>query len=298
VVTTTPPDRDLIHPGASANCRDCGGTGVAIGREHDLAVARPCGCVERCPQCKGTEFVAVAETLRAARRRCVCQAVLSRMKAFDLVGIPARHADSTRMNFVVNSKHQTGVLQAVTKYLNDYDRDRENRGLVFTGEVGRGKTHLLVALVRELVFRKGVSARFVEFSHLLADLKAGFDTGRGAAELLEPLVRVDVLAIDELGKGRNTDFESTVVDELVSRRYNAMRPLLATTNYPAERATGRAVANMADVQVGNSGLPSLVDRIGDRVFSRLRETCDFVEVKGDDFREQRRRTRTGPARTT
>jgi DNA replication protein DnaC len=287
----TTPDRDLVHPGARPECRECGGTGVAVVREQDLAVARPCACVGQCPRCQGTGLVATSDAFRAPRRRCACQAVLARMRAFDAVGVPARHADSTRASFVVSSKHQTAVLQAVTKYLNDHDRERDNRGLVLWGDVGRGKTHLLVALVRELVLRKGVSARFVEFSHLLADLKAGFDTGRGAAELLDPLVKVDVLAIDELGKGRNTEFESTVVDELVSRRYNAMRPILATTNYAAERASGRAVANMAEAALGHAALPTLADRVGDRVFSRLRETCDFVEVKGDDWREQRGRAR-------
>jgi hypothetical protein len=37
-----------------------------------------------------------------------------------------------------------------------------------------------------------------------------------------------------------------------------------------------------------------VDRVGYRVFSRLRETTDFVEVKGDDFRERPRRARSTP----
>ena len=281
--------REVRHPGARPDCRECGGYGVAVVREGEAAVARPCGCVSTCPLCQGTGLVAVSDAFRAPRRRCVCQTVLARMRAFDGVGIPARHAESTRASFVPTSKHQTAVLAATTKYLNDWQRRGENRGLVLWGDVGRGKTHLLVALLRELVFRHGVTARFVEFSHLLADLKAGFDSGRGAAELLEPLVRVDVLAIDELGKGRNTEFETTVVDELVSRRYNAVRPVLATTNYAPERATGSALANAAAVQLGTAAPPSLVDRIGDRVMSRLRETCDFLEVKGDDFREGRGR---------
>jgi DNA replication protein DnaC len=143
-------------------------------------------------------------------------------------------------------------------------------------------------MLRELVFRYGVSARFVEFSHLLADLKSGFDSGRGAAELIDPLVAVDVLAIDELGKGRNTEFEGTVLDELVSRRYNAMKPILATTNYSANPPSGRAVVNAAEVAVGVAPPPTLADRVGERIWSRLRETCDFVEVKGDDYRERRR----------
>lgn len=180
------------------------------------------------------------------------------------------------------------VMRAVTEYLDSYDPKRDNRGMVLWGGVGRGKTHLVVAMLRELVFRYGVTARFVEFSHLLADLKSSFDLGRPAAELIDPLVAVDVLAIDELGKGRNTEFEGTVLDELVSRRYNAVRPIIASTNYAPHPSTGRPIANAAAVAVGISPPPTLVDRVGERVWSRLRETCDFVEVKGDDFRERRR----------
>lgn len=293
---TTSPRRsqELRHPAARLGCRECGGEGFVVGREGERAVATLCTCVGPCPQCGGTGLVAMSDAFRAPRRRCVCQAVLQRLRMFDAVGIPARHADSTRANFVPTSKLQVAVLMAVTKYLDDYDPKRENRGLVLYGAVGRGKTHLLVALLRELVFRHGVAARFVEFSHLLADLKAGFDSGRGAAELLDPLVGVTVLAIDELGKGRNTEFEGTVLDELVSRRYNAVLPILATTNFAPSPSTGRATANAADVQLGAAQAPSLVDRVGDRVFSRLRETADFVEVKGDDYREKRPRTRTAP----
>lgn len=257
-------------------------------REGERAVARACGCVSDCPLCHDTGLVSTGTERFSPRRRCVCQHFAQRMRTFDQVLIPARHAESTRASFIPANKLQTAVLGEITKYLDGYEAGRENRGMVLYGEVGRGKTHLLVAMLRELVFRYGITARFVEFSHLLADLKSGFDSGRGAAELIDPLVAVDVLAIDELGKGRNTEFEGTVLDELVSRRYNAVRPILATTNYAPRPSTGRAIANAAEVQVGMAPAPSLVDRIGDRVWSRLRETCEFVEVKGDDYRERRR----------
>lgn len=259
----------------------------------ERAVARTCACVTTCPECGGTGLVAVSTEFRAPRRRCVCRLLAQRLASFDQIGIPAKHADSTRASFVPASKHQTAVLMAVTRVLDDYEVGVENRGLVLYGGVGRGKTHLLVAILRELVLRYGISARFVEFSHLLADLKSGFDSGRGAAELLDPLVAVDVLGIDELGKGRNTEFEGTVLDELVSRRYNAMRPILATTNFAPGSSTGRPVGNAAEAALGAVRPPALVDRVGDRVYSRLIETCDFVEVKGEDYRETRRRPRPG-----
>lgn len=282
---------DLRHPGAVPGCESCNGEGWVVARDGERAVARPCACVSVCPSCGGTGFVAVSEEFRAARKRCACHAVSARMRAFDAAGIPARHADSTRASFVVSDRHQTSVLAGVSKYLNDFRPGGDNRGLVLWGDVGRGKTHLMVAVLRELIFRHGAGVRFVEFSHLLADLKSGFDAGRGASALLDPLVAVDVLAIDELGKGRNTEFEGTVLDELVSRRYNAVRPILATTNFKPERS-GRAVANAAEAALGTAELPGLADRVGDRVFSRLRETCDFVEVRGEDWRDRRR----GPRR--
>jgi hypothetical protein len=38
---------------------------------------------------------------------------------------------------------------------------------------------------------------------------------------------------------------------------------------------------------------TLVDRVGDRVFSRLKETCDFLGVTGSDYRERPRARRRG-----
>jgi DNA replication protein DnaC len=284
--------RSQPHPGADPGCRSCNGFGFLVVPDGEVARTTACDCRQPCPLCRGTGFVARDEGFRAPRARCLCQTFAARASALDAVGIPARHAASTRASFVPQDNHQTAVLGAVSQFLGSYaDASGEHRGLVLHGDVGRGKTHLLVALLRELVVDHGVRARFVEFSHLLSDLKSGFDRGQGTAALIDPLVEVDVLGIDELGKGRATDFEATVIDEIVSRRYNAMRPVLATTNFAPGERTGNARPSAAGAQLGIERAPTLRDRVGDRVYSRLRETCDFVPVRGDDYRERRRRGR-------
>lgn len=278
------------HPPADPACPRCRGEGYQVERDGERAVARLCDCVGVCPLCHGSGFVAVEEGFRAPRRRCACQALDHKIRLFQVANLPGRHATSTRESFQPGSARQTAVLGAVTGWINNYRPGGENRGIVLYGAVGRGKTHLISALLRELVFRHGVSVAFVEFSHLLADLKGGFDRGEGAAARLDPLVKVEVLAIDELGKGRNTEFEGTIVDELVSRRYNAGKPILGTTNYEPEAARGLAAPNLA-----GGAAPSLPDRVGPRVYSRLEEMCDFVEVPGEDFRTKLREDRR-PAR--
>ncbi len=285
--------RQQAHPGADPGCRSCNGFGFVVVPEGEVARTAPCECAKPCPLCRGTGFVARSEAFRAPRARCLCQVFAARAAALDAVGIPARHAGSTRASFVPQDKLQTAVLGQVSQFVAAFTASHgDTRGLVLYGDVGRGKTHLLVALLRELVVDHGVRARFVEFSHLLSDLKAGFDRGQGTAALIDPLVEVDVLGIDELGKGRATDFEATVIDEIVSRRYNAMRPVLATTNFAPGEPTARPTGNAAGAQLGLERPPTLADRVGDRVYSRLRETCDFVPVRGDDYR-QRRRARRG-----
>lgn len=271
------------HPGVDPQCPHCRGLSYVIRRDGEFAAAALCSCVSECPLCDDSGWTRTADNKGV--KRCVCQGLKRRVRSFTDIRIPARLADRNLGNFQP-TRDKRDAHRAVSRWLVDFQPRGTNPGLVLHGPVGRGKTHLMVALLGQLVFRYGVTARFVEFSHLLADLKSGFDRGQGSARLLEPLVGVDVLGIDELGKGRNTEFEGTVLDELVSRRYNAGRTILATSNYPPGAATGLAAPNLATQRV-----PTLPDRCGPRVYSRLQEMCTFITVGGVDWRERIRTER-------
>ena len=111
------------------------------------------------------------------------------------------------------------------------------RALCFVGPTGTGKTHLLTSILRQLALEKGVRGRYEEFFLLLSDIRDGFSKGQSAREWLEPLREVEVLAIDEVGKGgKNREFEQGVLDEIISVRYHAGRPTLLATNDPRARA--------------------------------------------------------------
>jgi DNA replication protein DnaC len=276
--------------GAESKCKHCHGDAFVVVRDGGRAVAPWCECVAQpCGVCQGTGFVTTGESRASAVRKCVCQGALARMNRFNDAGIPARHSGSTRLSFKPSNRAQSAVLARVSAWLRDFEPGQSCRGLVLHGDVGRGKTHLMVALLREVILNKGASGSFVEFSHLLADIKSGFDAGHGQSRLLDPLAGVQLLAFDELGKGRNTSFEESVLDELISRRYNADLPIVATTNYAPGPSTGLKVGNAADIDVNGRvrHRPALVDRVGVRVYSRLREMCDFIGVTGEDYRERK-----------
>ena len=51
------------------------------------------------------------------------------------------------------------------------------------------------------------------------------------------------------------------------------------------------MANPAKVALGAAVVPTLPDRVGARVYSRLEEMSDFLGVAGGDYRAQLRKRR-------
>lgn len=281
------------------NCPRCGGKGHVVVRHGERAVASVCDCIPSCPRCRDTGRVEIRTEHGLRIGRCRCRMVHDRVLLFNGSNIPGRYADADLASFAAGAVAidrlvqrpsgrydgipQMEAFQGAMKWLSAFRPGHESRGLVLHGPVGRGKTHLLVALMRSLALERGARVHFIEFSRLLGDLREGFGAGRSGADVMRRLVDVPVLGIDELGKGRLTDWELSVIDELISRRYNAMRTTLGTTNFSPGAPTGAMPANNAmPIQAQRQ---TLGDRIGERAWSRLAEMVDFVEVGGEDFRE-------------
>jgi DNA replication protein DnaC len=240
-----------------------------------------------CPSCRGRlgriERVDGYEVFRP----CACQAARRRDAIWDGLGIPPRYEHAS-LDEPSQWRDAQAAVSRETSLLWLAQSWPQQRGLLLHGPVGVGKTHLVAAILRRLTVALGVPSRFIDYGQLIVDLKWHFDTPGADRRLIEPLAEVPVLAIDELGKGRANDWESSVLDDLVSRRYNARRVTLFTTNLVAEaRRRGEGLHARADrdkQQSAFGGGETLEERFGERVFSRMVETCDFVAVSGRDRR--------------
>lgn len=206
--------------------------------------------------------------------------------------IPARFANVSRQEFKNFSGNMGDKLKELWKWLDEFRISPTSRGLLLSGPVGIGKTYLLVVIAKELIARR-INVRFIDFFQLLADLRDGFVRDRSESELLDPLINVEVLIIDEMGKARNSEWEQRILDQLIMGRYNQNRVIIASTNYrvsPPETASRSATQMPLDTSPTSRSQSSfyveeLQTLIGDRSFSRLVETSHLIELDGANYRK-------------
>jgi DNA replication protein DnaC len=206
------------------------------------------------------------------------------VRLYNEAAIPAKYYDAR-----LNSELQDSGNHKAFEYLRLLARNYEKgaKGLVLMGAPGTGKTFLVCAFLRELILDRGVPAQFRDFFHLLSDLRSGYSQDRPENELIGPLVDVEVLVIDELGKGRNTPWEQNILDVIISHRYNNDKTTVFTTNYTDSAASTlherlRSKDNPTEGEVVKD---TLRERVGSRIYSRLREMCDFESLQGADRRQ-------------
>lgn len=177
--------------------------------------------------------------------------------------IPRRYENCALANYrpAPNNGTQLQAFNLAFKLASEFPA--VNRGLLFTGPVGVGKTHLSVAILHELIKKKGVPCLFYEFGSLLKEIQNSYSLISQNSELK---------VLDELGASKPTDWVRDTMMQIINARYNDRRLTIFTTNYRDER--------------GQPSTETLEDRIGTRLRSRLYEMCRTVVIDGEDYRRR------------
>mgnify|MGYP001358704151 FL=1 len=204
--------------------------------------------------------------------RCECwrrQVALNLLKD---ANIPARYRKCDFSTFVTYPNEQ--LLRAVKK-AEDFSNSFPviQKGLLLIGPPGIGKTHLAVSVLRDVIVKKNIRGLYFDTRSLLSTIRSTYNpvTRASEADILERVMKAELLVLDDLGAERPTDWVEETMNLIVNTRYNDRKPTIFTSNYE-------------DVPDADD-LDSLLVRVGFRMHSRLREMCDFLEYPGPDYRD-------------
>jgi len=217
-----------------------------LGRE--ITVMIPCKCREE-----------ELDRQEAEEKESYRQADVSRMKQ-------AGFQDVTMVNYTFENDDGTNPwLSNIAKnYVENFEKMRkDNKGLLFFGGVGVGKTYASACIANALI-EKGYPCLVTNFQRLINTIEGM----RGQKQdYLDSLSEYVLLVIDDLASERNTEYMQEFVYQIIDSRYRSGLPIIVTTNL-----TSQELKNPSDMSK-------------QRIYSRLFQMCIPVDVKGKDRRK-------------
>ena len=225
-----------------------------------------------CPLCDDTGWKPTEHDGTRRVVRCDCwREQLSRQRLAD-ANIPKRYQHCAIANFTAYNESLERAAAQAQRIADSFPASA--MGLFLEGQPGVGKTHLAVAVLKRVIESSGARGLFYDTRDLLRVIRSTYDPSTRATELevLRPVMRADLLVLDDLGAEKTSEWVEETMNLIVNTRYNERRLTLFTSNYP----------DIPDETEPNS----LLFRIGFRMRSRLHEMCEFTVMDAADYRER------------
>lgn len=235
----------------------------------------------KCSRCHTPRQVRIKLPWNAADRvvNCLCQcmaeerdreeeerkrqAQMMEIRRYRDAGFPDREYEE--WNFYNDDGATPGIRDAMLSYVKNFqDLRKTGKGLLLYGNVGTGKSFYAACIVNALIDR-GYPCLMTNFSRLTNQISGMWE---GKQEYIDSLGRLALIAIDDLGVERDTEFMNENVTTIIDSLYRSNVPMIITSNY-----TPKQLTEAEDIRKK-------------RVFDRLLQVCHPVLVDGPSRRKE------------
>ena len=238
--------------------------------------------LKHCSRCHGMRehTVKVDGVFNGIKVPCICACMQERYDAslesqrkkqlelkimeYRSLGFAERRYES--MTFDADANAGSKLSNAMKRYCDNFDKFRERGlGLLLYGPCGTGKTFYAACIVNQLI-NSGRPAMLTNFARLVNQVQATKFENR--QDFYDSLARVDLIAIDDLGVERGTEYMTEQMELIIDQLYRAGTPMVITSNYSPEWM-------MREQELRRK-----------RMYDRLLERCHAVEIAGESKRIQ------------
>jgi len=209
------------------------------------------GMEPRCPKCMEESIAQLSDQQRAERQ----QRRVEQLAKMADDALPARYSGARLEDFSAK------VTDQVAKWFEACQRSPG--GLIVAGPVGTGKTHLACAIARKVI-EADIGGKYVSQANYLRAIRKTWDGKGDESAVLDEYIRPRVLVLDDIGAARGNDNDTLRLGELVSDRYDALKPTVYVSNLTPDLLKGA---------------------VGDRSYDRMRDGALSLILNGDSRRK-------------
>lgn len=206
-----------------------------------------------CPECAREEHDAKMLAEKAEwEQREIARNVQYRADRISNSGLPSRFIGKTFADYVVKTPEQKSVLSTAKEYAQNKTGLNAGRGLIITGTVGVGKTHLAAAIINEVITTENnINAIYTTARDMIRHIRSAWkNTDIDEGDVIDRYAYAKMLIIDEIGIQFGTESEMIQMFDVLDKRYSEQLPTVMISNLtPAE----------------------LIGLLGERIIDRLRE---------------------------
>ncbi len=145
--------------------------------------------------------------------------------------IPVDFREKSFDTFVADTTELKQALDLSRRFVRGWEKAREGGyGLIFYGNPGTGKSHLAIAIMRELLPR--ITALYTRTADLVAYIRAQWRTDAEISSYaaVRRFIDLDLLVLDELGVQAGSVNEQNLLFEVIDARLSENRPTIFLSN--------------------------------------------------------------------